>query len=130
MSRLSEIAPEDCPFCRILRRELPARFVYEDEAAVAFRDLHPVAPVHVLVIPRVHVPSAEEARNPEVWGGLMTAVVRTADALGLKGYRLVVNCGEEAGQTIPHLHVHILAEGRFLWPPGVGEGGPERGEVK
>jgi histidine triad (HIT) family protein len=130
MSRPIENGPRECPFCRILRRELPARFVLEDEQAAAFWDVHPAAPVHLLVVPRVHVSSAAEVRDPNLWAGLMVMVVRAARHLGLEDYRLVVNCGETAGQTIPHLHVHVLSGGHFSWPPGVGAGGSERGEAK
>ena len=109
-----------CLFCRILAGELPAERVYEDDDVLAFHDLRPQAPVHVLVIPKQHVSGAAEAPSPELWGGLMAGAVRVAARLGLDqdGYRLVINSGQGAGQTIPHLHVHVLAGRRFHWPPG------------
>lgn len=112
---------EECLFCAICRGAVPAEVLCQDEWTVAFRDINPAAPEHVLVVPRKHIPSAARLDDdPELWGRLMLSVVETARAAGFeeKGYRLVVNCGEEAGQTIPHLHVHLLSGRRFAWPPG------------
>ncbi|MCX7829165.1 MAG: histidine triad nucleotide-binding protein [Thermanaerothrix sp.] len=111
---------ESCLFCRIVSGEVPARKVYEDQDVLAFHDINPVAPFHVLVVPKVHVSGASEDPDWEVWGAVMGGAVRVAELLGVnrEGFRLVVNSGELAGQTIPHLHVHVLAGRRFNWPPG------------
>ena len=110
---------ESCPFCAIVKNQLPAELVYEDEYALAFRDIRPQAPVHVLVIPKEHVACADDVYDPLLWGRLMNAVKNTAAKLGVAGaYRMVVNCGESAGQTVPHLHVHLLAGRGLQWPPG------------
>ncbi|OON86777.1 histidine triad nucleotide-binding protein [Pyramidobacter sp. YE332] len=110
---------ESCPFCAIVQKRLPAEIVYEDENALAFRDIRPQAPVHVLIVPKEHVGSADEVQDPALWSRLMPAVKATAAKLGVSGgYRLVVNCGESAGQTVPHLHIHLLAGRGLQWPPG------------
>lgn len=111
---------ETCPFCRILAGSARAEFVYEDEWTMVIKDVAPQAPVHLLVISRLHIPSASHVMSPEVWSHLMDAAVVVARSLKLEqsGYRLVVNCGRDGGQTIPHLHVHLLAGRRFAWPPG------------
>ena len=110
---------ESCPFCAIVKNQLPAELVYEDEYALAFRDIRPQAPVHVLVIPKEHVACADDVSDPLLWCRLMNAVKNTAAKLGVAGaYRMVVNCGESAGQTVPHLHVHLLAGRGLQWPPG------------
>lgn len=107
--------PDNCIFCRIVAAEIPAQVVYQDDAVVAIHDIHPQAPVHVLVMPREHVASLDELREREdLAGAVFARVPRVAAGLGLEnGYRTVVNVGEEGGQTVPHLHVHILG-GRSL----------------
>ncbi|MFQ5747949.1 MAG: histidine triad nucleotide-binding protein [Planctomycetota bacterium] len=112
----------DNPFAGIARGEIPADIVYEDELAVAFRDLNPQAPEHVLVIPRKELASlaaAGEADSP-LLGHLLQVARRVAAELGIeeRGYRVVVNMGEEGGQTVPHLHLHVLGGRRMSWPPG------------
>ena len=110
---------ESCPFCAIVQKRLPAETVYEDESALAFRDIRPQAPVHVLIVPKEHVGSADDVQDPALWSRLMPAVKATAAKLGVSGgYRLVVNCGESAGQTVPHRHIHLLAGRGLQWPPG------------
>jgi len=111
---------ESCVFCQIAEGRLPAEIYYEDEEVLILRDVAPQAPIHLLVIPRRHVASASEVDDGRIWSTVMTAAVAAAHRLGLveKGFRLVVNSGEEAGQTIPHLHVHLLAGRSFRWPPG------------
>ena len=114
----------DCVFCKIVAGHIPAKIAHSDADVVAFHDLAPQAPVHVLVVPRQHVRSladmsADDAA-PSV-AGLMAGARRTAEHLGLtetEGYRLVVNCGERAGQSVFHVHVHLLAGRVFGWPPG------------
>ncbi|WP_286952636.1 MULTISPECIES: histidine triad nucleotide-binding protein [Aminobacterium] len=110
----------NCLFCKIAEKALDARIVYENSKVIAFEDVNPQAPVHVLVIPKKHVGSAAEVLEGEVWADLMGAVTKVARELDLGngGYRLVINCGAQAGQTIPHLHVHLLAGRSFRWPPG------------
>ena len=110
----------DCIFCKIADGEIPANFVYSDDHVVAFNDLNPQAPVHVLVIPRHHFSSSAQVNDPSVWSSLLDGAVRTARSLGLeeKGYRMVINTGEHGGQTVPHLHLHLLAGRNLGWPPG------------
>jgi histidine triad (HIT) family protein len=108
-------------FQKIIDRKIPAAIVYEDDRAVAFRDVNPQAPVHVLIIPKkviaTHDAITEEDR--ELLGHLHLVAVKLASDLGLKdGYRLVLNCKEQAGQTVPHLHLHLLGGRAMHWPPG------------
>lgn len=110
----------DCVFCKIVAGDLPAAFVYQDDVIVAFRDIHPVAPTHVLVIPRKHVASLAEA-GPEdeaLLGRLMLGIRRVALDLGIvaRGYRTILNTGPGAGQSVFHLHAHVLSGRRFSWP--------------
>lgn len=108
---------KDCLFCKIVGGEIPSKKVYEDEDVYAFHDINPNAPVHVLVIPKTHIPSiaAVDETNIETVSRVMTAIPKIASALGLSenGYRVITNCGEDAGQTVKHLHFHILG-GRKL----------------
>lgn len=110
---------KDCLFCKIAAGELPAEIVYEDDAAVAFRDINPIAPLHLLVIPRKHIPSLldlDEADKPLI--GYITGVAnRLAREHGVadSGFRLIMNCGNEAGQTVPHIHMHLLGGRRLTW---------------
>ena len=110
----------DCIFCKIANGEIPTNFVYSDENVVAFNDLNPQAPVHVLVIPRQHYASSAAVESPSVWSSLLEGAVKVARELGLeeKGYRMVINTGEQGGQTVPHLHLHLLAGRNLGWPPG------------
>jgi len=111
----------DCLFCRIVADEIPADRVYEDGDVIGFRDINPQAPTHVLVIPRRHIADVHaltEADGP-VLGALFAAVRRIADAEGLdRGYRVVSNVGAEAGQSVLHLHLHLLGGRLLSWPPG------------
>jgi len=113
---------EDTVFDRILRRELPVRVVHEDEDVLAFHDAHPQAPVHVLVIPKKKVASLDrlEEMAPEQAGRFFLAVAAVARRLGLadSGYRVVINCGKDASQSVDYLHAHILGRRRLRWPPG------------
>ena len=111
---------DDCLFCRIVRGEIPAKLVAENEHAVAFRDIAPQAPTHVLVIPREHVASLDTAADPELIGRLMLLAAQIARREGIAeaGYRTVVNTNDAAGQTVFHIHVHLLGGRRLAWPPG------------
>jgi histidine triad (HIT) family protein len=108
-------------FQKIIDRQLKADIVYEDDRALAFRDINPQAPVHVLIIPK-KVIATHDAVTPEdreLLGHLHLVAAKLAGQLGLKdGYRLVVNCREQAGQTVPHLHMHLLGGRPMHWPPG------------
>lgn len=111
---------DDCLFCRIVRGTIPATLVYENDQVVAFRDLDPKAPTHVLVIPRAHVPSLAEATDGAMLGALLLAAREVANADGLTetGFRTVINSGVHAGQTVHHLHVHVMGGRAMHWPPG------------
>ncbi len=119
---MNQVEP-GCIFCRIASGEIPADVVARSDHAIAFRDLTPQAPTHVLVIPISHLGSAAEARGEageRLLGRVMRLAVDTAAQLGLDqdGYRLVVNTGPEGGQSVGHLHVHLLAGRQMRWPPG------------
>ena len=111
-------------FQKIADREIPADLIYEDEHCIAFRDISPQAPVHVLITPRNVIPRVGEAQPEDqaVLGALLLAAAKIADRLGVKdrskGFRLVINHGQDAGETVPHLHVHLLAGRELTWPPG------------
>lgn len=110
----------DCIFCKIAAKEIPSRAVYEDDTVYVFYDLDPQAPTHFLVIPKRHIASALEIteRNSEVVGHCYTVIAKLAKQLGLDSYRVVTNCGESAGQSVFHLHFHVLAGRDMTWPPG------------
>jgi histidine triad (HIT) family protein len=111
----------DCLFCRIVAGEIPARVVAETERTMAFRDVNPQAPTHVLVVPRAHHAdvAAVAAADPALLAEVMTAAASVAGSEGLSGgYRLVTNTGDDAGQTVHHLHVHVLGGRALGWPPG------------
>lgn len=110
----------DTIFGRILKGEIPCQEVYSDELCLAFRDVNPQAPVHVLVIPRKPLPSLAEARaeDQELLGHLLLVATQVAQQEGLVGWRTVINSGEEAGQTVFHLHVHVIGGRPLAWPPG------------
>jgi histidine triad (HIT) family protein len=108
-------------FSRIIKREIPADIVYEDELCLAFRDINPKAPTHVLLIPKKEIPRLADAKEEDqaLLGHLLLAAGRIASQLGIDdAFRLVVNNGEGCGQSVFHLHLHILAGRAFRWPPG------------
>lgn len=111
---------DDCLFCRIVRKEIPAKLVAEDEHCVAFRDINPQAPVHVLVIPRAHVPSLNQATDAAMIGrlSLMAAEIARSEGVAESGYRTVINTNAGAGQTVFHVHLHLLGGRALHWPPG------------
>ena len=114
------MAESDCLFCRIIRGEIPAKVVRETEDCIAFRDINPQAPVHILVIPREHVPSLDAARDAAIVGklALFAAELARAEGIAEGGYRTVINTNADAGQTVFHLHLHLLGGRRMSWPPG------------
>ena len=111
-----------CVFCAIAAHELPARFVHEDDAVFAIRDTNPQAPVHVLVLPREHIASVAELNSDhgDLWGRMLQVAQDAARADGIvdSGFRLVVNTGRQGGQTVGHLHIHVLGGRQMTWPPG------------
>jgi histidine triad (HIT) family protein len=113
---------QDCIFCKIVSGAIPAAKIFEDERALAFRDINPQAPTHALVIPRAHIPSLSEAGEEDE--ALLGHLLRVASRIAREerhaegGYRTVVNTGPDAGQTVFHVHVHVLAGRTLTWPPG------------
>lgn len=110
---------EDCIFCKIVKGDIPSTKVYEDDNFYAFKDIAPVAPVHVLVIPKKHIQSiaALTPDDAEVAGKMLFTIQKVANLLGLKdGYRVVFNTGEKAGQTVHHMHAHIIGGKEMAWP--------------
>lgn len=112
----------DCIFCRIISKEVPSRIVFEDEKIMAIEDVNPQAPVHLLVIPKKHILTLQDIKEEEkdLMGMLFFAINRLARERGIseKGYRVVINCGPAGGQTVYHLHLHLVG-GRYMkWPPG------------
>ena len=108
-------------FLKIAEKKIPARIAYEDEHCLAFHDINPQAPVHVLLVPRKVIPTHADLRpeDRELLGHLHLVAAQLAEKLGLRdGYRLVLNCKERAGQTVPHLHLHLLGGRDMGWPPG------------
>ena len=108
-------------FLKIIERKIPAQIVYEDEQSLAFRDINPQAPIHLLIIPKKVIPTHDQLAegDKELIGHLHLVAAKLAAQLGLSdGYRLVLNCREGAGQTVPHLHLHLLGGRPMHWPPG------------
>jgi histidine triad (HIT) family protein len=112
----------DCIFCKIIAGTIPSSKVFEDDKVLIFKDISPKAPTHLLAIPKNHFASIEDAKGDDlqVMPALFTAIASVVKQLGLekKGYRMVINSGEQAGQAVAHLHVHILAGRDLSWPPG------------
>ena len=112
----------DCLFCKIRDGEIPGDVVYENDDVLAFRDVNPQAPTHILVIPRKHIATTNdlEAADAAVVGKMMLAAKKIAadEGFAAEGYRLVLNCNEGAGQTVFHIHMHLLGGRRLTWPPG------------
>ena len=110
----------DCLFCRIVRGEIPAAKVAENATCIAFRDISPQAPVHVLVIPKQHYRSLDEVPDATVLGemSMLAQQVARSEGVAETGYRCVVNTGKDGGQTVFHLHMHVMGGRRHTWPPG------------
>ena len=113
-------ATSTCLFCRVAAGTVPATIVHSDETTIAFRDINPQAPTHILVIPRRHIPNAAAAADENVWQAVMSRATHIAHSENLdeRGYRLVINSGPDAGQSVDHLHVHVLGGRNMRWPPG------------
>lgn len=116
------MSQDNCIFCKIIAGEIPSKPVYEDEVCIAFNDINPQAPTHILIVPREHFASLDEAemRHKETLGGLLLAaasIARVSD-FAKNGYRIVINTNDDGGQTVFHLHVHLLAGRQFIFPPG------------
>lgn len=112
----------DCIFCKIASHEVPSNIVYEDDDVIAFKDINPQAPIHLLIVPKEHISSILDINNEN--GHIVNKIIKVAQSLAKKnnidekGFRLVINTGDDGGQTVKHLHFHLLG-GRFMtWPPG------------
>lgn len=111
----------DCLFCKIGAGKIPSKTIYEDDQVRAFSDIDPKAPVHFLVIPKAHIRSIDDVtpENSAVIAHIYEVIAKLSRQLGMtKGYRVVTNCGADAGQTVPHIHFHVLAGRLLAWPPG------------
>jgi len=112
----------DCLFCKIIAGDIPSEKVYEDDDVYAFRDVNPVAPLHVLIIPKKHIAMLNDLENDDAqrMGKLVLTAKKIANQEGYaeEGYRTVINCGEKAGQSVFHIHLHLLAGRELTWPPG------------
>ena len=112
----------NCIFCEIIEKKRPAQIIYEDERVLAFEDIHPQAPVHVLVIPKKHIPTSLDMQDED--NDLISCLFQTANKIARergiaeRGFRLVMNCNREAGQTVFHIHLHVLGGRSMHWPPG------------
>ena len=111
---------DNCLFCKIIKGEIPSSKVYEDDMVFAFNDIDPQAPVHILIIPKEHIKSAAEinASNSKYVAHIFEVAAKIAKDQGLDGFRIVSNCGDSAGQSVKHLHFHLLSGRDLTWPPG------------
>ncbi len=111
---------DDCLFCKILSGAIPCKKAYENDSVFAFHDIHPVSPTHILIIPKKHIPSIAESSKAhnEILGNLLLAAKEIASDLKIEDYRLVINNGRKVGQSVFHIHIHLLAGRFFSWPPG------------
>lgn len=113
---------EDCLFCKIAKGEIPSKKVYEDETVYAFYDINPEAPIHFLVIPKEHIKSANDLNdnNIDIISHIFKVINKLVVELNIadKGYRIINNCGEDGGQTVNHIHFHVLGGRNLQWPPG------------
>ncbi len=110
----------DCLFCKMAQGDIRPDVVFEDDQVLAFRDIHPQAPVHILIIPKIHVPTLNDLTDPMLAGHLLQTAVKIAEQEGLadNGYRTVFNCNRQGGQEVYHLHLHLLGGRQMTWPPG------------
>jgi histidine triad (HIT) family protein len=116
------VSDPSCLFCRVARHEIPAKIVHEDDGLIAFRDINPQAPTHVLIIPRDHIATLNDLdlRHRDVLGDmhLLARELARAEGIASGGWRIVMNCGAAAGQTVFHIHLHLLGGRHMGWPPG------------
>ena len=116
------MAKQGCLFCRIVRKDIQSKIVFENSQILAFEDVNPQAPVHILIIPKEHIEKVSDltGRDAETVGRLVLAAKDIADKKGVResGYRIVMNCNKDAGQAVFHLHLHLLGGRKFSWPPG------------
>lgn len=112
----------NCIFCKIINGEIPSQKVYEDDRILAFKDINPAAPIHIVIVPKEHISSANEINdsNKDVVGHIfeIAAVLAKENGIDKRGYRIVNNCGEEGGQSVNHLHFHLIGGRNLQWPPG------------
>ena len=110
----------DCLFCKMVAKEIEPDVVYEDEQVLAFRDIHPKAPTHILVIPKQHIATLNDLQNEQLAGHLLQTVAQLASSEGIAetGYRTVINCNNAGGQEVYHLHLHLLGGRQMSWPAG------------
>lgn len=113
---------KDCIFCKIIHGEVPTKQVYATESVLAFNDINPVAPIHILIVPREHIPTVNDLtqEHEELIGKMIMAAQKLAEQKGISGsgYRLILNCNKNAGQAVFHIHLHLLGGRMFTWPPG------------
>ncbi|MBI2446952.1 MAG: histidine triad nucleotide-binding protein [Candidatus Omnitrophica bacterium] len=113
---------KDCLFCKIIRGEIPCKKVYEDENTFAFRDINPQAPIHIIVVPKAHIERISDvtSQNAKIISDMVMAAnsIARQNNIDKSGYRLVINCNDDGGQTVYHIHVHLLGGRRMHWPPG------------
>lgn len=111
---------EACIFCRIARGEVPAQLLVNNKEIAAFRDVNPQAPVHILIIPKKHVASLDDAADSELLGRMLAlaAAIARQEKIAKSGYRTVINTGKDGGQSVDHLHIHLLGGRHMTWPPG------------
>ncbi|MDP9202115.1 MAG: histidine triad nucleotide-binding protein [Gemmatimonadota bacterium] len=111
---------ESCIFCRIAHGEIPAQMVADNKEIVAFRDLNPQAPVHILIVPKKHIGSLDDANDAGLLGQMMSlaAAIAKQEGIAKSGYRTVINTGKNGGQSVDHLHIHLLGGRAMTWPPG------------
>ena len=110
----------DCIFCKIIKGEIPTNKVYEDDTVIAFNDIEPQAPVHILIIPKEHIASAAEINesNSSLIAHIFEVAAKISKEMNLDGFRIVNNCGDSAGQTVKHIHFHLMSGREFTWPAG------------
>lgn len=108
----------DCIFCKIIKKEIPSKIIYEDDKILAFNDLNPIAPVHALIIPKEHISSVNDinSKNSEIVGYIFSVIPKIAEKLDLNdGYRIINNCGENGGQSVKHIHFHLVGGKKLSW---------------
>jgi histidine triad (HIT) family protein len=112
--------PDACLFCRIARGEIPAKMIVNNKEIAAFRDISPQAPTHILIIPKKHIASLDDANDPNLLGQMlaMAAALARQEGIAKTGYRTVINTGKDGGQSVDHLHIHLLGGRQMTWPPG------------